>query len=74
MLGACNTCVRLQSRVPSSCATVDGFVCFFFKGDGMVLKIRVFHGRWGDGGASIDWKKYWGLAGGVGQFDLCWSE
>ena len=40
----------------------------------MVLKIRVFHGRWGDGGASIDWKKYWGLAGGVGQFDLCWSE
>ena len=26
MLGACNTCVRLQSRVTSSGATVDGVV------------------------------------------------
>ena len=35
MLDACNTCARLQSRVTSSGATVDGlfflgfFVCFF---------------------------------------------
>ena len=32
MLGACNTCVRWQSRVINSCATVDGlflFACLF---------------------------------------------
>ena len=32
MFGTCNTCVRLQSRVTNSGATVDGlflFVCLF---------------------------------------------
>ena len=72
MLGTCNTCVRLQSRVTSSGATVDGlffvclFVCFYFVCFCFVFVFVFFSFFGGDGGGSINWKEYGSFKGELG--------
>ena len=68
MLGACNTCARLQSRVTGSDATVDGFlfVCSFLLLYLLLLLLLLFFlVFWGMGGEgrSINQKEYWGFEG-----------
>ena len=57
MLGVCNLCVKLQSRVTSSGATIDGLI--FYGGCGGT-KYWGFYGRQGE---SINWKVYWDFFG-----------
>ena len=78
MLGECNSSVRLQYRVTSSGATVDGLVCLFLIFV-VVVAVVIFYGRWdgtknwvfhegrGDWGGSIDWNKYWSFFLGGGE-------
>ena len=89
MLGTCNTCVRLQSRVTSSCATVDDlflfvclfvcvFVCLFVFVTLFAFVLFLFFFLWnfGDGGMGVEAliRKILAFLGEAGHYNLCWGE
>ena len=70
MLGVCNTCVRLQSRVTISGAKIDGL---FFYGEWGKTNNWVFH--WGrEMGMEALIGKNTGVLGGVEHYNLCLKE